>query len=293
MVVTCTFDPEQRNESTSLDPDVDPEDPPNDKYGGLLRMDISNLMKDANAPPAGPGNILGMHQQLGNFSNGLGLEDMEDVCQRRNVPYRTFKRDNRWHSVIELRASVAAATPTPDASAPPLPANLRVVIVDDQKMILRMAATLLRRNCAGIKVSTFRLDTLDSYNSFCSSAKHACTTWNLFIVDQHFDYMHEKGVMKHGTDLLKLVLDCGFEGCLVMHSGNTTGSDIATYSACGAHGTVGKGAPNFADELARIYDNFLFNKSNKNKTVTRKRSISLDEATGKGGDMVKRRRRPK
>ena len=291
VVVSCTYDPEPSNASKS----PDPEDPPQDKPRGVLLMDISNRLKDINAPSAS-GKLLGMHQQIGNFSNGLGLGDMRDVCQRRNVPFSTFASDNRWHSVIELRASVTVATPTTETSFPPLPANLQVVIVDDQKMILRMSATLLRKRFAGIKVSTFRLNTLDSYKSFCASARKACTQWNILIVDQHFDYMHESGCMKHGTDLLKLVLDCDFKGCLVMHSGNTTGSDIATYSACGAHGTVGKGVPNFADELARIYDNFIFNnKNNKNKTVgRRKRSLSLDETPGADAASipVKRRRRP-
>ena len=219
---------------------------------GELRIEISNRT-GGGASHAG--------SSLNQYSTGLGLKDLHGLCKAMGIKYQSLASNDGlyWHSTIYLPARhIPASEVAGTAAADRLPERVRVAVVDDQKMIPRLVKYKIEKQCKSAVVEYFVLDTTERYEAFVEETlPGSCRQWDLVILDQHMPMTDQPATVRRGTDLISLLKQHDFDGCTVMHTGNSTAGEIATYKAAGAHGSIGKGTENFVDELCRIYSRFM------------------------------------
>ena len=219
-----------------------------------LRIEIRNRIRAAGRA--------GAAASLNQYSTGLGLDDLRSICKALGVKNQSAaSRDGKyWHSTIYLPARRVPASEVAVRAAAPscLPEGIRVQVADDQEMIPRLVKHKIEKHCRSAVVDVSVLDTTTAHNTFTrETLPRDCSEWDLVILDQHMPMVDQPATVHHGTDLITLLKQHGFDGCIVMHTGNSTADEIANYMDAGAHGAIGKGAEKFVDELCQIYSRFM------------------------------------
>ena len=189
----------------------------------LLRVDISNKVSTA---AAGEGTG-------GDLSTGLGLQDLREICSRRQIPFTSGLRndDGRWHSVIDLEAEPVIASSAGESKSAETKSAVagreaghpkHIVIVDDQGIILKLLCKRFKRRFPSAIVHAFHLNTAAAFADFMEQTvpqhSHA---WDLLLLDQNLQMMGS-GRNRQGTEILSAVKAAGCNGCFVMHSANST-----------------------------------------------------------------------
>ena len=96
--------------------------------------------------------------------------------------------DGRWHTSIQVSAARVSSTKEVTAESihsPKLvPRNLRIAVVDDIRMIVRLCTMQLKKQL-NARVEGYHVDTLSAYNEFANVTipKNKCG-WDIVILDQ-------------------------------------------------------------------------------------------------------------
>lgn len=227
--------------------------------GQKMLIDVNNSIADTKDVPA-KNNSKQKKDVLHHreFSTCLGNHDIQLVCSKRQIPFQSSTRDdNRWHSSIRVSAvrmsdtRVEIGAQTIDTTAR-IPHNLRVVVLDDVKMIVRLCKMQLQTQMHA-RVEAYHVDTLAAYDKFTNETIPAnMQGWDIVILDQTLDM--KCGVVKRGTELMDMLRESS--ACLIMHSGNSDTRDCERYSDHGCHGVVGKGEV-FVEKVSQIYLEYI------------------------------------
>ena len=121
-----------------------------------------------------------------------------------------------------------------DVSA--FPNGLRVCYIDDSKAALRTLEVGLPRHLGAAEVKTFGHNGPDDVPRFMEHAPQA----DIIMFDHHIDF---PGAHTSGLELLRTIKAGGFQGLLIMRSGNTSDQDCLQYREAGCHCILDKAVP--------------------------------------------------
>eukprot|EP00668_Euglena_longa_P009254 GGOE01011164.1.p1 GENE.GGOE01011164.1~~GGOE01011164.1.p1 ORF type:complete len:716 (-),score=171.62 GGOE01011164.1:322-2370(-) len=166
---------------------------------------------------------------------------MQHLCQAARVHGMTLHLEQvgeevRLEACLEVTMRLASSAPlvalSPSTSSA-MPQNLRVFCIDDSPIARRLLIHTLSRGPLHASVIAFG-ETADEVSDFVEQALEAA---DIVILDYHLDYKH---IMFRGTDLLRTLLDRGFQGLGCIRSSNVTPFDETMFTLAGAHCCIGK-----------------------------------------------------
>jgi len=114
--------------------------------------------------------------------------------------------------------------------------DIQICCIDDTALSLRTLEIGLQRHIKTAKVYTYGQNGPDDVPLFMAHAPSA----DIIIFDNHIDFTGEH---ISGVELLRTIKAGGFQGLLVIRSGNTSDEDILQYREAGCHCVVGKEIP--------------------------------------------------
>ena len=102
--------------------------------------------------------------------------------------HQSGKREDRWHSCIEVSADRLGAQNDTSAETIParalVPHNLRVAVLDDVRMIVRLCKLQLQTKLHAC-VEGYHINTLAAYNEFVNvTIPRNKNGWDIVVLDQ-------------------------------------------------------------------------------------------------------------
>jgi len=116
------------------------------------------------------------------------------------------------------------------------PNGLHFCCIDDSLLSIRTLEVGLKQHAGAAKVDTFGQNGPGDVPRFMGHAPRA----DIIIFDNYIDFPGEQFL---GVELLRTIKQGGFQGLLVIRSGNTSDEDILQYREAGCHCVVGKEIP--------------------------------------------------
>eukprot|EP00667_Euglena_gracilis_P001501 EG_transcript_1500 len=173
------------------------------------------------------------------FAEGVGLEHCLQAAQVHGAAVSLSQQQDVVVFTATLPSrlvgeAAAAATPCASRGGPGLPLDLRIAVMDDSASARALLKHQLSRDIPGCIVKTFGASAED-VDPFLA---HALQEADIAILDQHLDWPSGSPIL--GTDLVRLLLQAGFEGLTCIRSANMSELDIARYFAAGVHCALDK-----------------------------------------------------
>eukprot|EP00667_Euglena_gracilis_P001829 EG_transcript_1829 len=189
---------------------------------------IARLLKGDAHPRSPTASRLSENLGMRHLTQAAAVHNMElHLSQVGDVVYFEGTLDVALPTVINV-----AQTPCPECPAV-VPPNLRVFCVDDSPVARRLLVHTLSGEPMRASVVAFG-KTLEEVVDFLEQAVHGA---DIVILDYHLDY---GSIHLLGTELLRSLLDQGYEGLICIRSANASPYDEALYVEAGAHCCIGK-----------------------------------------------------
>ena len=180
------------------------------------------------------------------LSTGLGLEHIAMAANLSGISAQLWQEDNntvvfmasQWVTMVNDLELVEAESEDARSGMkdPVLPTNLHICYLDDLPLARKSVVCAFKAHSPESVVRSFG-ETLAEVETFKRCVQKKC---DIAMVDQHLDF---PGKHILGTDVVKEILEVGFQGLVCIRSGNTSDEDRALYYESGVHCCFGKEEP--------------------------------------------------
>eukprot|EP00667_Euglena_gracilis_P004547 EG_transcript_4574 len=201
-----------------------------------LAEDLVNRILSGEEPEAGGPRT--------HITEHLGLRHLLMAAEAHRMAVSLQQRGD----LIILHATLDTALLDPAAGvlehdderdAPPLPPGTKIFCLDDSDIARRVLFHTFTKQVPGAVVQVFG-ETADEVYLFM---QQALAQADIVVMDNHLAY---GAVQLVGSELLRTLVQDGYQGLACIRSANVSDPDLALYATCGAHCVLGKDVPPLA-----------------------------------------------